>query len=301
MTMTPDEQASLAKLESKLDHVRAAVRGVVKEFHTGLFLHGEGGTSKSYTVMKELETLRCKYTYHNTRMTGRGLVDELQRAPGDVHFIEDAETLLDDRKSWGVLRSALWSQSKKKPMERPITWTAFNTKIDFTFFGGVIVISNQNLADTIPEVRAIKSRIMVLHLDFSGEEIKALMKQICLNGYEYGDLRLDADECLAVRQFVIDRLSELHRPLDLRIMMNGFRDYLQFKYGESPLHWHQLMLGRMSQRVLYMDRRQTNAEKQRLALEIRAMGLSSKEQERLAKEQIGISPAAYYRALKRPA
>ena len=54
----------LLKMESKLEHIRVAVRGVVKEFHTGLFFHGEGGTSKSYTVVNELQRLKCKYVYH---------------------------------------------------------------------------------------------------------------------------------------------------------------------------------------------------------------------------------------------
>ena len=111
--MPADERAAFAAaiqgLEAKLDHIRDTVRGVVKTFHTGLFLHGEGGTSKSYTVLKELQALRAKYVLHNTRLTGRGLVDALKRAPTDIHVIEDAETLLDDKKSFGVLRSALWS------------------------------------------------------------------------------------------------------------------------------------------------------------------------------------------------
>lgn len=299
VTLTKEEREWLAKMESKLDHVRAAVRGVVKEFHTGLFLHGEGGTSKSYTVTEELQRLKCKYTLHNTRMTGRGLVDVLKRAPSDVHFIEDAETMLDDRKSWGVLRSALWSQSQKKPMERRITWNVFNVNIDFIFTGGIIVISNANLSDTIPEVRAIKSRINILQMDFNAEEIKALMKKICLAGYTFGPLFLAPEECLEVRHYVIERFQEMRRPLDLRMMVNGFRDMLQFKSGESGLHWNQLLEGRMAERVVYQDRNQKNAEKQRIALEIEAMKLSWEQKVKLWKDKTTLSAAAFDRARKR--
>lgn len=111
--MTADEKTNLETLGGKLTHVQDNVRGVVKQFHTGLLLWGEGGTGKSYTVLKELQRLKAKYVYHNTRMTARGLVDSLERSPTDIHFLEDAETLMDDRKSFGVLRSALWSQSKE--------------------------------------------------------------------------------------------------------------------------------------------------------------------------------------------
>ena len=45
--LTPQEKEHLGLLESKLDHIGDAVKGIVKHFHTGLFLYGEGGTGKS--------------------------------------------------------------------------------------------------------------------------------------------------------------------------------------------------------------------------------------------------------------
>lgn len=73
-------RAAIDGLEAKLDHLRDAVRGVAKGYHNGLFVHGEGGTSKSFTVSKELQRLQAKYVLHNARLTGRGLVDALERA-----------------------------------------------------------------------------------------------------------------------------------------------------------------------------------------------------------------------------
>ena len=90
----------------------------------------------------------------------------------------------------------------------------------------MIVISNANLAESIPEVRAIKSRVNVLRIDISAEEMKALMTRICLNGYEFGEDFVDTEACLEIRDFVIARLSELQRNLDLRFLINGFKDYL---------------------------------------------------------------------------
>jgi hypothetical protein len=81
--------------------------------------------------------IRCvpKYELHNSRLTGRGLVESLADHPTDIHVIEDAETLLEDKRAWGVLRSALHSQSKKKPPERRVTWRAHNVNIDIIFTG----------------------------------------------------------------------------------------------------------------------------------------------------------------------
>jgi hypothetical protein len=118
--------------------------------------------------------------------------------------------------------------------------------------------------------------------------------------YAQADLYLTEDECLEVREFVIDKLTELRRGLDLRLMKNGFHDYLQWKQNENQLHWSELLLGRMSERVTaYRDRRQQNIDKQKVALEIRAMNISWNEQVQVAKERLGMSQSSYARALKR--
>jgi hypothetical protein len=297
--LTKEEKGHLENLRGKLTHVRDAVRGVAKDFHTGLLLWGEGGTGKSYTVLEELQKLKAKYVYHNARITGRGLVDALERAPTDVHLIEDAETLMDDKKAWGVLRSALWSQSKEKPPEREITWTAFKTTIRFTFTGGIIVISNSNLSDSKPEIRALKGRVRNLGLDISNNEIQAMMKTICREGYRYGEDYLTPDECWEVGQFIIDKLGALHRSLDLRLLVNGFRDYLQWKTGHAVNHWHVLLEGRMQERVVYRGRAEQKAEESRVALEIHKMNTPSVKKVKLWKERTGLGQAAYYRALRR--
>jgi hypothetical protein len=297
--LTAEERENLETLEGKLRHVRDAVRGVVREFHTGLVLWGEGGTGKSYTVLEALKELKAKYTYHNTRMTGRGLVDALGRAPSDIHFIEDAETMLDDKRAWGVLRSALWSQSRKKPPEREITWTAFQVNIRFIFTGGVIIVSNSNLAESVPAIRAIKSRITVLGLDLSNNEIRALMKKICQDGYSYGEYYMSPDECWEVGGWIIDRLEDLKRKLDVRLLINGFKDYLQYKTGNSVSDWKQLLEGRMREQAIYVNRAEQKAEESKVALEIHKMKLPVKKKIRLWKERTGLGQAAYYRALDR--
>jgi hypothetical protein len=226
------------------------------------------------------------------------LVDKLQKDQNMVHLVEDAETLLDDKKAFGVLRSALWSQSNARPMERPVTWGAMGTDISFTFTGGIIVISNVNLAEASPEIRAIKTRIKVLTIDVTQEEIKALMKKICIGGHEFGDLYLDPAECMEVRQRVIDRLAETKRNLDIRLMVNGFKDFLQWRNGDSKLHWHDLLEGRLSERTTapaYKSKAIKTAEKTRLALEINAMPISWAEKCKKA----GMSSSAFQRALKR--
>lgn len=296
---TKSEKEHLESLEMKLSQVRDGVRGVVKDFHTGFFLHGEGGTSKSFTVLETLQKLKAKYVLHNTRLTARGLLDSLENCPSDCHFVEDAETLLDDKKAFGLLRSALWSQSRAKPPVREITWTAFKTTIRFDFTGSLIVISNVNLADTIPEIRAIKTRIKVLGLDVTNLETRALMKKICFDGYRYGEYYMTPDECWDVADFIIAELSVMSRNLDLRLMMNGFKDYLQWKAGHSDNHWHTLLKSRMAEKIVYKGRAEAKAEESRIALEIHQQKSTLAEKLEAWKRQTGLNQAAYYRALQR--
>lgn len=300
--LSKEQCGHLETMNGKFRHLKDAVKGVALGYHTGLFLFGEGGTSKSYTVTQTLKELKANYLLHNSRLTARGLVESLEKLPKIIHWIEDAETLMEDKKSFGVLRSALWSQSKEKPMVRPVSWRANQTDINFDFTGGIIVISNQNLAESIPEIRAIKTRINVLEMNISNEETEALMQQIANSGYEFGDEFLSPEECRTVKDFIVEQLTQKNRRLDLRLMQNGFRDFLQARAGHSELTWQELIEGRMAERISYKSRADQNQEKHliasRIHLAAKKNGWSWARTVAEAKT-VGFSAAGYARALKR--
>ena len=82
-------------------------------------------------------------------------------------------------------------------------------------------------------------------------------------------------------------------------MMNGFKDYLQFKTGNSHNHWQLLLEGRMAERVMYKGRKDTKAEEKRIALAIHKKDMPVKEKLAEWSKETGLAQAAYYRALKR--
>jgi hypothetical protein len=110
MTLSPDDLIHLETLESKLQIVRDRTRSVARGYGNGLYLWGEGGISKSYSVLSELECLKADYVLNNSRLTGRGLFDLLQDFPDQVQVLEEAEPIFDDRNACGVIRSALWAR-----------------------------------------------------------------------------------------------------------------------------------------------------------------------------------------------
>src|SRR5262249_40160110 len=131
--LSDEDKGHLQTLEPKLQVIRDRVRGVAQGIHPGMYVWGEGGTSKSFTILETLKECKADYKTHNSRMTGRGLVDVLFELPTSIHVIDDCESMLADGMARGVLRSALWSQSKKRPMEREITWRAHGVDIRFVF------------------------------------------------------------------------------------------------------------------------------------------------------------------------
>ena len=306
-TLTAADTAALKSFDSKMTHIKAAVEGLIRHFHTGLFLWGEGGTGKSYAVFEELRRLRAKYVVHNSRLTARGLADALERAADDIHVCEDCESMFADKKTAGVLRSALHSQSTAKPPERLVTWNAFRSNIEFIFRGAVIIISNSNLTQQIPEIRAIKTRISVLQLDVTNAELLALMKKIASDGFPYGDDFMTPSKCWQVAAAIQDRLSELRRPLDLRLLSNSFRDYLQWKNDASgSLHWTDLLHGRINEVVHPAANRRADriAEEKRLAHALSNLKISRKERIRCFKANgnftsLAAAERAYYRRLQR--
>ena len=296
--LSAEDRAQLRQLEPKHRLIRDRVRGVVKSIHTGFYLWGEGGTSKSYTVLDELQKLKADYVVHNSRITGRGLVDKLQSLPSTNHVIEDCESIFDDKRAWGVLRSALWSQSRKRPMEREISWTAYRTDIRFMFTGGIILIANKRLED-LPELAALATRITVLHLIATFPEVAALMRSVALEGFAFGLDYVTPRECLEVAEYVIDRMRSLERPLDMRVYVNGVKDYLQRKTGDSDTEWKDLIETRLHRTTVLRERRADRKSREAsIALELSRMDISPAERLKLWKERTRKSERAYWRRLE---
>jgi hypothetical protein len=208
--------------------------------------------------------------------------------------------MFGDKRAWGVLRSALWSQSKKRPSEREITWTAHRTDIRFIFTGGIILIANRAI-DTLPELAALKTRIAVVQLVATFPEVAALMRSVALEGFRFGMDYVTPRECLMVAEFIIDRMAALARPLDMRVYVNGVKDYLQVKSGDSRTDWQNLIETRLKETtVLRETRAQMIAREQATAEEIRQMGVPQEEKLRIWRERTGKSDRAYYRRLRGP-
>jgi len=304
--LSPEDQRHLAALAAKHRLVQDRIIAVIKGYATGLYLHGEGGLGKSFLVEEILRQQRIDYKPFNSRMSGRGLFDQLGLYPGAVHVLDDMETLFKDKGAQGVLRSALWAQrqpGKPGPLERPVTWTTFGQQLSFIFTGGIIVIANRPI-DDVPELRAIKTRIACLHLEATVPEIRALMRQVAARGYDHGGLQLESAACLEVCEFVITQAAALRRSLDMRMLINALADRVQWEEADAACHWQDLVAAslRESPAALrkgeeFLTRAARKQWERQVIAEILAKTSDAQERRRLWAERTGKSPAAWYRRL----
>lgn len=306
MQLSAEDRTHLADLEQHLQLVRDRTSGVATGYATGFFLHGEGGVGKSYTVLQELERLKANYKIFNSRMTGRGLYNALEKFPDAVHVLEDMEQLAHDRGAQGVLRSALWGQRRSEhgPQERLVTWTTHRMEHSFYFTGGIIMISNRPLAD-LPELRAVRTRISCLQFQPSEQQLRALMRRISLDGYAHEDAWLAPEQCSDVCEYVIAASIAMRRQLDMRALVSSFRDYLQWEDGSAGCHWHDLVTARLQERVIAFQREVTvggrafrKAQEQAIAREVANATSDRDERLRLWRERTGKSEQSLYRRLQ---
>jgi hypothetical protein len=210
-SLSAEDQGHLAALERKFQLIRDRTTGVVKGFSTGFYLYGAGGVGKSYAVLDTLRKLQANFKVFNSRITARGLFDSLEHLPDAVHVVEDTEQITRDGSAQGVLRSALWGQrgaGNSGPMVRKVTWNAHNAGGSFIFTGGIIMTANRPL-QALPELNAVRTRIVVMQLEASDLELRALMRGVARRGYEHGGRVLDAAKCTQVCEYLIEHSLEL--------------------------------------------------------------------------------------------
>jgi hypothetical protein len=134
-------------------------------------------------------------------------------------------------------------------LARRVVWQSARTREEFIFTGRLILVCNRPL-DDIPELRAIKTRIAVVHYKATNAEVAALMRKIARRGHRHGPHALTAEECLEVADEIISQTQRLERNLDLRLLINTFNDRIQWAAGDTESHWTVLLEARMKERVV---------------------------------------------------
>ncbi len=287
----------LASLEDKLQLIRDHIRMVAEGYANGFFLWGEGGTAKTFTVVETLKNLNRPFRLTNSHITAKGLFELLRDFPDVVHVLEDVETLFNDKRSFGLLRSALWGQDGQDGrQERRVTWQVRGSRDEFLFTGGIIILSNCRL-DDIPQLRALKTRITSVQYDPTNCEVAALMKAIASKGHRHGPHLLSPAECLEVAEHIIGRSQQMERNLDLRLFVLGCKFRLHWANEDSHTHWTDLLESHLKERVILPIQPAVGKERER-AVARNIADLPLEQRVAVWKRETGKSQATLYRVLE---
>ena len=232
-TLSATDENLVQEFEGKLQFIRDRVASVAHQYHTGWYLTGRPGTSKTFTVKQELDRMEEPNLYRNARMNAWGLFSLLADHPEHLIVLDDVTSLYNSKQAMQILLAALDGTPGKA---RPVSYRTKETEETIPFSGSIIAISNLPLRSD-PLARALGSRIVVLEHEPSDDEISAFMRHLASRGFE----DLSPDECMEVAEFIIAETRAHDQRLDLRHLTKACQDYRQYKHGRAKTSWQDLV------------------------------------------------------------
>lgn len=158
-------------INQKFEFLNNFTSMVVSGATPSLVVIGPTGNGKTKSIKKTIEQYNLEekdYVFFKGFSTARGLYETLYDNNGKLIVFDDYDSVLEDKTSRNILKSALDSDDDK----RTITWMSKTNKNDtypnkFSFDGRIIFISNKS-KKTIDD--ALKSRSLFVDLTMTPEE-----------------------------------------------------------------------------------------------------------------------------------
>ena len=190
---------------------------------------------------------------------------------------------------------------KAGKQQRIITYGVHPVAREIKFDGQIIFTGNRPLLD-IPELRALATRIPIIHLPATRPELIARMKSLALQGYESDKGKLTSEMCCEVLKYLIT-VYPADRMYDIRILIRCFDDRIGvINLGKTlSSSWKELVLSQVSSNVGPPVTRQDKITRETvIALELAGKKLSQKElvpewQKRTGRKTLD----TYYRRLRK--
>lgn len=235
LNLSDEEQTHLAVFEHMRDLLRDRTRAVADRYQNGTYIVGRPGSSKTRTVVEELERLNSAWTYRNSRMTSLGLWALLEEHPEHTIVLDDIPSLVSEKPAQQILLAALGGEPGGP---RTVTYTTkeVDGRKSMQFRGGIIAISNVPLRRD-PLADAVQSRIPVLEHEPTDEMLAAAMRAAAIRGYK----DLSPEDGVGVIDFLIGEFRECDYRLDLRAMTKAFEDYRLWRDGKARSTWQDLV------------------------------------------------------------
>jgi hypothetical protein len=297
----------LAELHRRQAIVRDYVRGVGRQYSTGLYLFGRPGTAKTHTVRAVLEQeIKEIFTYQRGHLTPMGLFELIAAHADEVIVLDDLGGVLKSDVALQILLSAL-EHPTVRDRSRVVKYRRQGREERAVFRGGIICISNRELHDD-ELLGAFKSLVHTLNYDPTDAQLGVLMLDIADRGWPCGSVNpeIGPEAARTVAHYLIGEMLRLSCPFDLRLLVNkAFPDYQQWKDGEAESDWRDLITASIEEHLVavrhadepLVSREERKRAEHSILQEILRVHPSRDEWVRAWMEQTGKSERAFYRRL----
>ncbi len=259
-----------------VDDIRSAIKTVVgsSEFHAVL-IEGPAGWGKTTTVTMALDELNLESIHLGSYSTPLNLFNFFSEHQNDIILIDDTAGLFENPQSMSLLKSATWSNNRKK---RVLKWGSTSNKVlvdSFEFHGKLIIVCNQ--FPKTSDARAVRSRSLPQRIDVSVSQAKKYLIEASKSKEWFEKPKLSED----VGHFICGNLNEMTlRQINFRSLKMGYELALA-----NPENWKYLL-----SKMLGFDGKTPEDLVQELALKYEKIG----DQERAFEELTGLKRRSFY-------
>lgn len=218
--------------------VNSNLQILLKSDMAAMVVLSKGGLGKTTLVMNAMKgngyELGTHYLYFNSYFTPLAFFQALTEAtelkkPGLI-ILDDVEMILRDRAIMELLKASTWQNDGQK---RIVTYQSTSAKVKnkrIQFDGKIIILINE-LPKRNPHFNAIMDRALFTELDFSNEEILAIIKsEIVDKPYK----NMSQGQRIKVFNF-IKKNANAGSDLSFRTIIKAFNNYLY-----APHNWQEL-------------------------------------------------------------
>lgn len=298
---TPSAMAKcLAALGKREQVLRTQIQAVCQGYTTAVFVHGPGGLGKTHGIVTCLDGMVGRnWRHHTGYVTPKGLIMTVAEYPEAIHLFEDCEKMYKTDVAASILRAACGSPKQR---DRIVTYETAHEKYSVKFTGGIIIVSNEDLARSKGPLAAVASRFKPIKWDMTVQERVARILQIAGLGWTKGQAMVTPKECLTVAKFLIEEMltGQVQQPVDIRMYVeHALPTYLQHRDGRSDVDWQEVIRAKLSGQIVKAEKRGDRNDRLRtLALAINADAKLDRKA-KIAKwtEETGLGQAIYYRHL----
>lgn len=292
---------ALLGLEKREKILISQIQSVAQGYTNAAFVFGPGGLGKSHLIVTTLEAVVGKsYKHHTGFTTPKGLLLALDANPDAIHLFEDCETMYKNELCAGMLRAACGSPKQR---DRLVTYETAHDKHFITFRGGIIIVSNEDIAKNKGPMQAVASRFKPIRWDMTISERVARILQIAGLGWSRAGVDVAPKECYKVAEFLCTQMlsGECARPVDIRMFVeHAMPAYLQHREHGTSVDWKDIIKSKLSGQIDRIETRSNRNDRLKvLVLAIDAdAGLDRIAKIAKWKAETGLSQPQYYRHLK---